>query len=437
MTSIKDYTDFIVLPDRIKDPLLKGATVKMLPNGLFPWRETGGFCVVFHLTAKTGRQYAVRCWHSDIDLAQNRCREISKKIHDAKLPYFVHFDYVDKALLVSDGLVPFVRMEWVDALDLKAYIIANKATPGKIRKLAENFAKMCRDLHRKKISHGDLHHDNIMVKENGDIILLDYDSIYHPSMGKVTALVQGKRDYQHPSRKNAPYASVNIDAFSELIIYTSLLYLAEKPSAINDHFKATDYLVFSESDFANFRTTNIFKELSSLSDTMRFWVESIAKSLDIVSLDALPNLEQVLISKQHVSWQAHTKLWLLDQQKSPSMNRAAFIISCVVAYLLFLGALKSVQHFFTIEESMLRISNLAIQLIFSFSMACIVTARLRNIGLLLQYKYYAAGFLLYLIFYLVLTMVDTGIGLTPIITTLVILGLICVLIPSRCIALIR
>ncbi len=465
MRKIEDYIDIISLPNRLNDPVLKDATVKMLPNGLFPWRSAGGFCIVFHLVAKNGQQYAVRCWHSHIEFAQKRCREVSEKINNAKLPYFVHFDYVDKALLMADGTrEPIVRMEWVEALNLKAYIIANKGNPNKLKKLAEDFYAMCCALHHAKLSHGDLNHDNIVVRENGEIVLLDYDSVYHPSMGQISALVQGKWDYQHPSRKKVIYASANIDAFSELIIYTSILYLAENPDAIDSRFAQTDYLIFGMRDYANFRASDIFKKLTAHSTHMAYWAEVIAKGLESTSLDNIPNVEQAkegktppqgksittyppkgptytppktppIQRKKTTTWQGHIALWLAQQRKEPSMNRVGFILSCLLAHGTFWTAQKSARHFLDHTQTSYQIASIAIYALYFLLLFFITVARLRNAGLRFGYKVYFLVLVIGIILHLVTSLIDSGIGETPLYTILILLCLFCLLVPQRSIAL--
>ena len=95
---------------------------------------------------------------------------------------------------------------------------------------------MCIDLHKNNISHGDLQHGNILICENRDgkptLKLVDYDSLYVPTMGKkFKDSITGLKDYQHPARQTAVHVSSHkTDYFSELVIYLSLIAIAENPA---------------------------------------------------------------------------------------------------------------------------------------------------------------------------------------------------------------
>src|SRR5690606_36888343 len=112
---------------------------------------------------------------------------------------------------------------------------------------ADNFLKMCQDLRENQISHGDLQEGNILVGEKGAIKLVDYDSICIPEIVGQKELVTGLKAYQHPSRFKGGKASLKVDYFSELVIYLSLLIIAEKPVLWGKYqVKDTQYLLFSE-----------------------------------------------------------------------------------------------------------------------------------------------------------------------------------------------
>lgn len=51
---------------------------------------------------------------------------------------------------------------------------------------------MCKKLHEKSIAHGDLQHGNILVDSNGNIYLIDYDSMFVPSLEKERDIIKGR-----------------------------------------------------------------------------------------------------------------------------------------------------------------------------------------------------------------------------------------------------
>lgn len=258
LTSIKNLDLFL------KVPALKGAKARINKNGN-PFVYVGGFNMVFQLT-HISKTWAFRVWHVPMGENEERYLKISKYLTSKKLSYFAEFIYDEKGLLVNGELVDTIRMEWLDGMLLKEYIEKNLANSSLLVSLADNFLKMCQDLRDNQISHGDLQEGNILVTENGDIKLVDYDSICIPEIEGQKELVTGLKGYQHPSRFKGGKASLKADYFSELIIYLSILAIAEKQELWGKYqVKDTQYLLFSETDFEDLENSNIYKDLFGLS----------------------------------------------------------------------------------------------------------------------------------------------------------------------------
>ena len=88
---------------------------------------------------------------------------------------------------------------------------------------------MTRMLHRHNIAHGDLKHENIFIKADGSILLIDYDSVYVPGLDGEADEIKGVVSYLHPNRFYLSYLSPKLDYFSESIIYVHLIALSEFP----------------------------------------------------------------------------------------------------------------------------------------------------------------------------------------------------------------
>tara|TARA_R110002012_G_scaffold291680_1_gene486273 strand:+ start:4067 stop:5488 length:1422 start_codon:yes stop_codon:yes gene_type:complete len=258
LTSIKNLDLFL------KVPALKGARARINKNGN-PFVYVGGFNMVFQLTHKT-KKWAFRVWHVPMGENEERYLKISKYLTSKKLPYFAEFIYDEKGILINGELVDTIRMEWLDGLLFKDYIEKNLTNSKLLVSLAENFLKMCQNLRDNQISHGDLQEGNILVTEKGDIRLVDYDSICITEIEGQKELVNGLKGYQHPSRFKGGNATLKADYFSELIIYLSILSIAEKAELWNKYqVKDTQYLLFSETDFEDLENSAIYKDLFGLS----------------------------------------------------------------------------------------------------------------------------------------------------------------------------
>lgn len=198
LPSIDDYITAISTPQLIKAEELKGGECVKF-NGSDVERYAGGFCVVFPFNSPTGK-VAVRCWHAQLNDIQKRTKLISEELERLHLPYFVKFHYVDDGLATSEGIEPIVIMDWVKALPFKEYIDQNLRDKEALNKLSANFLNMVKDLHKYNISHGDLQHGNILVKGDGSLVLVDYDSMYVPQIEGFNDEVKGLEGYQHESR---------------------------------------------------------------------------------------------------------------------------------------------------------------------------------------------------------------------------------------------
>lgn len=264
MIDISDIKASIQSKALIQDEFFKDALFLKDSRGRL-LSYTGGYTVVIP-SIVNGEKWAFRCWHVPVKDSKKRYSLITGAIHDAKLPYFCSFEYTEKGLLVKGESLPITKMKWVDGKNLKNYICAHYKEKGKIKDLAQSFMKMITCLHGKKIAHGDLQHGNILVSETGHLYLVDYDSMYVPAMGNVFPdIITGLIDYQHPARKKNRFSSEKLDYFSELVIYTSLLGISEKPDFVTSYnVEDSERLLFSASDFHSFESSKVYEDLTAL-----------------------------------------------------------------------------------------------------------------------------------------------------------------------------
>jgi hypothetical protein len=235
---ISDYQDAVQNPDIcFVDGELKRGIVELDAKGL-PCAGSGSFNVVY--TIKSGsRKWAVRCFTKKITDQKIRYHAISKHLQQNKLPFLVHFSYLDKGIRVKDDWFPILKMEWVDGEPLLKYIERHLKNPSKLANLAEKWVLMNQQLKQSQIAHGDLQHGNIYMV-NHDFKLIDYDGMYVPSLKGKTSNELGHPNYQHPRRDNNHFGPY-LDHFSAWNIYLSLVALAVEPrlhryvSSKNEH----------------------------------------------------------------------------------------------------------------------------------------------------------------------------------------------------------
>ena len=285
-----DYVNSIQVPQLIKAAPLAGGTPDM--NGVRPVMFTGGFCIVFPYSTQNAK-YAVRCWHAHLDGAQERTRQIAQYLGSVHLPYFVNFQYVEDGIATPKGIMPIVIMDWVDAKPLKKYIQTVVNDSQALSRLADNFLQMVEELHKNGISHGDLQHGNIMVRADGRLVLVDYDSMYVPSLKGYDDFIRGLKGYQHPARWTNKSVTPKADYFSELVIYTSIKALAKYPHLWYDlQMEDTDTLLFSGDDIDSGGRSEIF-DILSRDAYLKELVEVMREELSHADIDELRPLEEV------------------------------------------------------------------------------------------------------------------------------------------------
>lgn len=239
---------------------------------------TGGYSIVLPCIVN-GEQWAFRCWHVPVKDSKERYSFISKAINNNRLPFFCSFNYVEKGLIVKGDILPITKMKWVNGQDLKKYICSHYNDREAIQKVAKNFLEMVIELHSNHLAHGDLQHGNIIISNKGQLFLVDYDSMFVPEMGdNFPDIISGLIDYQHPARKKNRISSSKLDYFSELVIYTSLLAISEKPELVAKYnIEDSEALLFKSKDFESFSDSEVYKELKDINN------KEIKKCLNIIN----------------------------------------------------------------------------------------------------------------------------------------------------------
>lgn len=260
---------------------------------------TGGFSVVFPYEDAHGGKWAFRCWHSDVNNSQKRYELIAEAIQKAHLDFLCGFEYIEKGINVEGTIYPTTRMRWIDGITIKEYICQNKNSKNQLLELADNFLNMSQAMHNQLLAHGDLQHGNILVSPDHKLYLVDYDSFYCSNLKGESDTVTGLPDYQHPSRKNNKYVSEKLDYFSELIIYLSILAIADNPSLVDKYQVAdADRMLFSKDDFVDITNSQIYKDIRSLGGKFKDLLDVLEGYLKERDIDTLrPFNEQIIDNK--------------------------------------------------------------------------------------------------------------------------------------------
>lgn len=265
----------------------------------------GNYGAVYNFLMPSGKQKALRIWTKDLTLLPDlphRSKIISEQFNNINSKYFSSFNYYERGILVNGNWYPLIVMDWEKGSTLKDYLEKNLYDKGKLIRLANSFGEMTRHLHERHISHGDLQHGNVLIDENGDIKLIDYDSIYLPNVGfeNKEEEIKGLPDYQHPCRMQNVYMTEKADYFSELIIYLSIRALAESPTLWEKYNVGNrDYsLLFDVKDFSAIKSSDIYKDIKDLGKEFQDLLDVLEAYLKCSSIDELLPFDTYLLENR-------------------------------------------------------------------------------------------------------------------------------------------
>lgn len=249
--SITSYLEAIQLPDSFKE--LVGIEPVLNSNNE-PIIIAGGNAVVFKMQFQ-GKQVAIKCFTNESEERTLRYAAISDYLKINPSPYFVTFKYYETELFIDDEEYPVVLMDWVEGKTLGTSMLkAFRAKDNNFLRLqASKLLDMFLFLLHQPIAHGDLKHENILVKENGELVLVDYDGMYIPTLKGKQSIELGSKGYQHPER-NASWFDDDLDNFSMLLLMLTHLYIAELPENCTPDSSGQ---LFTEVDFKSLGNSQI------------------------------------------------------------------------------------------------------------------------------------------------------------------------------------
>ena len=234
-----------------------------------PVMSSGNFAVVFKMkSVDSGRCYAIKCFIKDQEGRAEAYQRISEELEFVSSPYFLHVQYLENELFVDTTQTeqeefPVLKMEWMEGKPMDAYLRENLYDSYALEMLTYRFCRMGAFLLSQPFGHGDLKPDNILVRENGELVLVDYDGMFVPSMEGQKARELGSPDFRHPLRDENQFDS-HIDDFAIASMALSLKAIALDPSLL-EKYGAADRLLFSAEDYRNLGESNVLMALVSLS----------------------------------------------------------------------------------------------------------------------------------------------------------------------------
>ena len=241
--------------------------VPVLDNYGEPYRSSGAFAVVFKMKdEQTGKCYALKCFTEEQEGRAEAYRQIAEELEFVDSPYINSVKYMEKELFVDsnceDDEFPVLLMDWIEGETMEAYIADHYMDNHAMSMLCYRFCKMAAWLRSQPFAHGDIKPDNIMVRSDGTLTLVDYDGMFVPAMKGQKSPTIGTKDFSHPLRTIDDFDET-IDDFAFASIALSLKALSLNPSLL-DEYGASDRLLFSAADYLDLSKSKTMIALQGL-----------------------------------------------------------------------------------------------------------------------------------------------------------------------------
>ena len=232
-----------------------------------PYRSSGAFAVVFKMKdEQTGKCYALKCFTEEQEGRAEAYRKIAEELEFVDSPYITSVKYLEKEIFVDSNCeneeFPVLLMDWIEGETMETYIAANYTDTHAMSMLCYRFCKMAAWLRSQSFAHGDIKPDNIMVRPDGTLTLVDYDGMFVPAMKGQKSPTIGTKDFSHPLRTIDDFDET-IDDFALASIALSLKAISLNPSLLQT-YGASDRLLFSAADYLDLSKSNTFAALQGL-----------------------------------------------------------------------------------------------------------------------------------------------------------------------------
>jgi len=232
-----------------------------------PYRSSGAFAVVFKMKdEQTGKCYALKCFTEEQEGRAEAYHKIAEELEFVDSPYITSVKYLEKEMFVDSNCeneeFPVLLMDWIEGETMETYIAANYTDTHAMSMLCYRFCKMAAWLRSQSFAHSDIKPDNIMVRPDGTLTLVDYDGMFVPAMKGQKSPTIGTKDFSHPLRTIDDFDET-IDDFALASIALSLKAISLNPSLLQT-YGASDRLLFSAADYLDLSKSNTFTALQSL-----------------------------------------------------------------------------------------------------------------------------------------------------------------------------
>ena len=283
-----------------------------------PYRSSGAFAVVFKMKdEQTGKCFALKCFTEEQEGRAEAYRQIADELEFVDSSYITSVKYLDKEIFVDSNCeedeFPVLLMDWIDGETMETYIAENYQDNYAMAMLCYRFCKMAAWLRFQPFAHGDIKPDNIMVRPDGSLTLVDYDGMFVPAMKGQKSPTIGTKDFSHPLRTVDDFDET-IDDFALASIALSLKAISLKSSLL-DEYGAADRLLFSAEDYRDLSKSKVLAALQELMNDEEvntllslFLLAKTKKNLVMCSLRLLEVSKPIISQEYNIMLQEADKI---------------------------------------------------------------------------------------------------------------------------------
>lgn len=229
-----------------------------------PIYSRGSYSVVFkaHSIGNEREAWAIKCYVAEQERRIPSCRAISQQLNSIASPYLLPMRLCEEELRVGNMYYPLVLLPWVEGKSLVREVDYYLHNPERLLQLSQDFGHFAYWLRSQSFAHGDLKSDNLRIRPDGSIVLLDYDGIYLPSMQGELPREEGNPDYTHPLCSPSDF-NLHASDFALAVIALSLRGLALAPELFS-RFGGKERLLLSAWDFRHPKQSPALETLKKL-----------------------------------------------------------------------------------------------------------------------------------------------------------------------------
>lgn len=297
--SARHFTEAIQCPSiSFSQPLLK-RTLPAVDRLGMPLVTSGQFAYVYKLNSMDGdSDLAVRCFRGYLKDREERYNAIQRHVRHPGLPFLSDLTYEQEGILVEGKRFPILFMNWIEGPTLDNYLDHMVGRKDVLLHLASEWVKLIEALRIAGIAHGDLQHGNIIV-ERGRLRLVDHDGMFTPEMDGWNSSELGHQHYQHP-RRDEEFFNARLDNFSALVIYLSLISLAELPRLWSEYHD--ENLLFTKADFIDPGKSSLFAKIREIGSEQLRLADVLEQSTHR-DPNTVPHLAELVSAKSNLpSW---------------------------------------------------------------------------------------------------------------------------------------